>query len=110
MENNTKFQHKLVKCLISPSGVKTEYYFRSILIFITKILTLLFWLFCSLENFAGKTNDLDDLDQSLVSDLSKVETYLLKSQEMMMVRGKVSYLLCEPYHCYYMVLLYNNEF
>ena len=48
-----------------------------------------FWLYCSLESFAAKTNDTDDLDQSMVNDLSKVELYLLKSHEMMCVREKV---------------------
>jgi hypothetical protein len=47
-------------------------------------------LLCSLESFAGKTKEIDDLDQSMLGELTKVEQYLLKTQEMMIVRGKVS--------------------
>ena len=35
---------------------------------------------------------MDELDQSLVGDLTVVEMHLLKSQDFMRVRGKVRYL------------------
>ena len=38
---------------------------------------------CSLESFAGKTKEMDDLDQSIIGDLTKVEQYLPKTQEPM---------------------------
>ena len=47
----------------------------------------------SLESFARKTTDVDELDQSIVGDLTKVEEHLLKTQEIMTVRGKVSSLV-----------------
>ncbi|VDI46116.1 Hypothetical predicted protein [Mytilus galloprovincialis] len=42
----------------------------------------------SLNSYASKTKDVDDLDESLVGELSKVELHLLKSQDLMKVRGK----------------------
>ncbi|CAG2200299.1 unnamed protein product [Mytilus edulis] len=41
-----------------------------------------------LNSYASKTKDIDDLDESLVGELSKVELHLLKSQDLMKVRGK----------------------
>lgn len=39
--------------------------------------------------YARKTSDLDEIDESLVGELTKVEKYLLKSQDLIRVRGKV---------------------
>ncbi|XP_060600852.1 uncharacterized protein LOC132754246 isoform X5 [Ruditapes philippinarum] len=42
----------------------------------------------SLQSYAARRKDLSDIDESVAADLTKVETYLLKSQELMTVRGK----------------------
>lgn len=44
----------------------------------------------SLGNYAEKSTNLNDVDESLVGQLNEVEKYLLKSQDLMKVRGKVS--------------------
>ena len=43
-----------------------------------------------LLSYAGKTRSLDDIDESLVGELTEVEKFLLKSQDLMKVRGKVN--------------------
>ena len=48
-----------------------------------------------LAQYASRKTTLGDLDESMVSeDMSELELYLLKSQEMMTVRGKVSVVKC----------------
>lgn len=47
----------------------------------------------SLNSYASKTKEIDDLDESLFGELSKVELHLLKSQDMMKVRGKGNHLV-----------------
>lgn len=42
-----------------------------------------------LRSYAQRTNTLSDVDESVAKDLSEVERYLLKTQELMTVRGKV---------------------
>ena len=48
-------------------------------------------LFSSLKNFAARKTHLDDIDESLVGELTDLEKLLLKSQELMTVRGKVHF-------------------
>ena len=43
----------------------------------------------SVASYAGGASDLGDMDESLMDDLTKVEKHLLKTQELMKVRGKV---------------------
>ena len=43
-----------------------------------------------MNNYASRQNELKDIYQSLVGDLNELEKYLLNSQELLMVRGKVS--------------------
>ena len=45
--------------------------------------------FCSLQSYAARKKDLSDIDESVAADLTEVEKYLLTSQELMTVRGKV---------------------
>ena len=43
----------------------------------------------SLKDYAGRKTELDDVDQSLVGQLTDLEKHLLESQDLMVVRGKV---------------------
>lgn len=44
---------------------------------------------CRVRNFVERRKGLTDIDNSLASDLTEVENYLLRNQELMVIRGKV---------------------
>ena len=44
----------------------------------------------SLDDYTRRSQGVDEVDMSLLGKLSPLENYLLESQEMMSVRGKVS--------------------
>jgi len=48
-------------------------------------------LFFSLDDYARRTTDVDEVDASLCGELTEVEQYLMKSQELIKVRGKVRF-------------------
>lgn len=47
-----------------------------------------------LKDYAIRRTDLNDVDESLIGDLTDLENELLRSQDLMVVRGKVSSLKC----------------
>ena len=50
-----------------------------------------FNLFCSLENYKMRSRGLDEADKGLLGDdLTELEQYLVDSQELIKIRGKVS--------------------
>lgn len=46
-------------------------------------------LYFSLRDYTNRSNHLDDVDQSLVGELTDLEKHLLISQQLMTLRGKV---------------------
>ena len=54
-------------------------------------------IFFSLKNYASRQTKLKDVDQSIVGELTTLEQHLLNSQQLMMVRGKVS--TAFQHHC-----------
>ena len=44
---------------------------------------------CRVQSYASRSTGLDELDDSLTKDLTEVEKHLMRTQDMMRVRGKV---------------------
>ena len=45
---------------------------------------------CSLRSYTGRSTSIDDVEETLLGDLTDFERYLLKNQELMYIRGKVT--------------------
>lgn len=62
---------------------------------------LMFYIHFRVQTYLRKQTGLSDIDKSVAEDLTEVEKFLLETQEMMMIRGKVcnySYFLRKKIH------------
>ena len=47
-------------------------------------------LYCRVKNYRERKSEMENIDQSLIGDLSQTEQFLLKMHDLMEIRGKVN--------------------